>query len=90
MNGTPIVRARGLLAPTRCFCNELNAIMDTVTRETTEKPRMAVRSNANRSKRKMACDPAIAPEVITAMDSAMKSNSAKERAAFKYCLKTSL
>ena len=87
IKGTPIVNARGELAPTRCFCNELKAIIDTVTKEMTEKPRNAVRNSTNKAKRKTACDPAMAPAIRTAMDSAMKRIIAKKREDFRYCLK---
>ena len=81
------MNARGVLAPTRCFCNELKAIIDTVTKEITEKPRNPVRNSTNKAKRKTVCDPAMAPAIITEMDSAMKRIRAKKRADFRYCLK---
>ena len=44
---TPSDKAKGLLAPTLCFCNELKAIIAIVTKETAEKPNAAVTANVN-------------------------------------------
>jgi len=90
MKGTPITVARGVLAPTRCFCNELKAIIAIVTKDTTEKPKNAVRNSINKSKRKTAVDHVIAPAIKIAAPSPVKRITARKRAAFKYCLKTSL
>ena len=90
MNGTPIAMPRGVLAPTRCFCNELKAIIATLTNETTEKPINAVRNSINKSKAKTAINPAIAPAIRIAALSPMKRINARKRAAFRYCLKISL
>ena len=90
MNGIPSTIPRGVLAPTRCFCNELKAIIPTLTKETTEKPKNAVRNNINKSKRKTPSDPEIIPAIKIATPSPVKRINAWKRAAFKYCLKTSL
>ena len=64
--------------------------MAIVTKVTTEKPKKAVRNIINKSKRKTAIDPEIAPAIKIATPSPMKRINARKRAAFKYCLKTSL
>ena len=76
---TPIDKARGLLAPTLCFCNELKAIIAIVTKETAEKPNAAVKANVTKPK----SDPAITLATTLAANSAMKRVSARKSAAFK-------
>ena len=80
ITAAPIVKARGLLAPTLCFCNELKAIIETVAKETAEKPCKAVRANSTRVK---SVVPATTLETTLAANSAMKRISARKSAVFK-------
>ena len=64
----PMDNARGLLAPTLCFCRELKAIIETVAKETAKKPCAAVRANSARVK---GVVPAITLETTLAANSAM-------------------
>ena len=77
--GTPMVKARGLLAPTLCFCNELKAIMAIVIKEMAEKPSMAVKANVT----KPWSAPVITIATTLAVNSAVKRVSEIKRADFK-------
>ena len=90
MNTTPNIKASGLLAPTRCFCNELNAIIATVTKATTEKPKKPVSASINRFKSNSVSEPDTADATMTTAAWPAKRIAAKKRVDFKYCLKMSL
>ena len=79
---TPIVKARGLFAPTLCFCNELKAIMAIVVREMAVKLSAATMAITNKPVI-MVVEPAIAIIMNTIANSAKKTTNARRSEAFR-------